>query len=71
MYAFRSSLVERGGSVGTGGRRAMCLQVLGEKKDFICAFKREGEVLETEDVAQRLYVPTWRNRKKRKEKKRI
>jgi len=30
----------------------MCLQVLGEKKDFICAFKREGEVLETEDVAQ-------------------
>ena len=52
MYAFRSSLVERGGSVGTGGRRAMCLHVLGEKKDFICAFKREGEVLETEDVAQ-------------------
>ncbi len=47
----------------------MCLQVLEEKKDFICAFKREGEVLETEDVAQRIYVPTWRNRKKRKEKK--
>ena len=43
---------ERGGSVGNGGRRAMCLQVLGEKKYFICAFKREGEVLEMEDVAQ-------------------
>ena len=40
------------GSVGTGGRRAMCLQVLGEKKDFMWAFKREGEVLETEDAAQ-------------------
>ena len=33
--------------------------------------KREGEVLETEAVAQRIYVPTWRNRKKRKEKDRI
>jgi hypothetical protein len=48
--------------VPTGTRR---------KERFICAFKREGEVLETEDVAQRIDVPTWRNRKKRKEKKRI
>ena len=49
---FQKCLQERGGSVGTGGRRAMCLQVLGEKKAFIRTFKREGEVLEMEVVAQ-------------------
>ena len=70
MYVFRSSLVERGGSVGTGGRRAMCLQVLGEKKYFICAFKERGGSVGN-GGRRAMNICAYLEKKKRKEKKRI
>ena len=61
---------ERGGSVGNGGRRAMCLQVLGEKKYFICAFKERGGSVGN-GGRRAMNICAYLEKKKRKEKKRI